>query len=155
MKNIALLLVILFSAIQCKNKEAEKVENPKIETPVVNEIKLNNDCYVYDANGSKIILEITNSTNEISGNLDYQLKEKDSNKGTFKGTLTNDILLLNYIFQSEGKESSREIAFKVKDNQLIEGFGEIVTEGTNAKFKDVKTLDFSSTMPLTKTDCAK
>ena len=85
----------------------------------------------------------------------YQLKEKDQNKGTFKGILNGDILMVTYTFQSEGTESTREIAFKIIDNLLIEGYGEQITEGTSSRFKDAKSINFSSTMPLTKKDCVK
>lgn len=158
MKKIALVLIVAFGAIQCKKTETvetDKVETSAIETEKTPTSILNNDCYIYDANGSKVELQITNSDNEISGNLNYQLKEKDSNKGTFKGVVQDSILIATYTFQSEGMESSREIVFKIQDNQLIEGYGEQVVEGSNAKFKDVKSIAFSSSMPLSKTDCSK
>ena len=158
MKKTVLLLFVLFTIINCKNKEVietEKTENSVTETEELNTPTLNNDCYVYDENGSKIEMQITNSENGISGNLMYQLKEKDRNTGTFKGILNDDILMATYTFQSEGTESTREIAFKITDNQLIEGYGEQITEGTSSKFKDAKSISFSSTMPLTKTDCVK
>lgn len=41
--------------------------------------------------------------------------------------------------------------FLVKDNQLIEGYGDLNEDGT--KFKDVNSIKDTSTMPLTKVDC--
>ena len=99
---------------------------------------------MYDADGSKVQLEMTNVDNEVSGILVYELKEKDRNKGTIKGTMNGDTLIANYTFQSEGTESIRQVAFLMKDKQLIEGYGESVTEGTISKFKNVNTLSFTS-----------
>jgi len=158
MKKIIFLSVVAVILTNCKNKETEEVtisETPITETVEAKQIALANDCYVYDADGSKIELQITNTQNEISGNLCYTLKEKDSNKGTFKGNLNGAILVADYTFQSEGTESTRQVAFLVKDNQLIEGYGETITEGNISKFKDITALSFTSTMPLTKTTCEK
>ncbi len=43
------------------------------------------------------------------------------------------------------------MAFWVKDNQLIEGYGDLNEDGT--KFTDVNTIKYTSTMPLTKVEC--
>ena len=87
------------------------------------------------------------------GNLNYAFKEKDANTGTFSGVLKDSVLIGNYSFMSEGMVSSREVAFLVKENQLIEGFGELDETGTG--FKDKDNISFSSSMPLTKTECSQ
>jgi hypothetical protein len=157
MKKIIILSLLFLTLTNCKKKETEEVIDATTETITANEIRdtPTTECYVYDADGSKIQLEMTNVDNEVSGILIYELKEKDSNKGTIKGTMNGDTLIANYTFQSEGTESTRQVAFLMKDNQLIEGYGEIVTEGNSIKFKDASTLDYSSNMPLSKVDCQK
>ena len=67
--------------------------------------------------------------------------------------LNGDKLIGTYTFDSEGKSSSREVAYELKDNQLIEGYGDLDDSGT--KFKDVNTIKYTSTTPLLKVDCAK
>lgn len=98
-------------------------------------------------------MNLTEVTDEVNGNFDIVFAEKDSNNGTFVGKLNGNKLIGLYTFQSEGTESSREIAFLVTNNQLIEGFGELIENGT--KFKDTAAIKYSSTMLLTKVECTK
>ena len=79
------------------------------------------------------------------------MSEKDKNSGNFTGELQEGILIANYTFKSEGKESIRQVAFKVNGDKLIEGYGELNNDGT--AFKDLNNISFTSKMPLTKTDC--
>ena len=114
---------------------------------------LETSCYEYKSDGNNLKIEITAVNEEVIANLNIAYAEKDANQGKFIGKLNGDKLIGTYIFMSEGKESSREVAFMVKDNQLIEGYGELNEDGT--KFKDIKTIQYTSTMPLTKVDCTK
>ncbi len=87
----------------------------------------------------------------MEANLTYAYAEKDKNTGTFTGEFNDGKLVGTYTFQSEGVESKRQVAFMLKDNQLVEGYGELNEDGTI--FKDVNSVNYSSTMPLTKMDC--
>lgn len=156
MKHLLITSFFILLVFGCKSKE----ENKEIDSPIITEeIKpdalvpqsLDMGCYAYDANGNKIELEITQYSDSIVGQLNYAFKEKDANSGSFSGILQDSILMGSYNFTSEGIESSREVAFLWKDGQLIEGFGELDETGT--KFKDKEAINFSSSMPLTKTDC--
>ncbi|MEW2920462.1 hypothetical protein AB1A65_03265 [Muricauda sp. ANG21] len=158
MKKITIAFFLTVLVISCKTKEEKSTESSEQETSteIMEETetpstRLEIGCYTYTANGNKISLEITDMSNTILANLDYALKEKDANTGTFAGTLNDSILIGRYTFASEGMESTREVAFLVKENQLIEGYGELDETGT--AFKDKNNLSFSSSMPLTKTDC--
>lgn len=108
-------------------------------------------CYTYSENGTLITLEITENDNPVKGTLTYALSEKDKNTGAFTGEFNDGILLGIYTFQSEGKESRREVAFLFEDNQFIEGYGELNEDGTT--FKNVKAINYVSIMPLTKAHC--
>ena len=148
MKNIILLLLIIIGFSSCKNnKENTSNKNSAIETSVI-EV----GCYAYNENNSKIVFEITNVENGVLGNLTYELKEKDRNSGTFSGEINGENLIGIYTFMSEGIESKREVAFLIKENQLIEGYGEMKEDGTT--FLDKSKIIYTSTMSLTKTDCA-
>src|SRR5690606_41367916 len=100
-----------------------------------------------------INMEITGIQNRVTGNLTYSLDGKDRNSGVFTGDLNGDKLIAEYTFMSEGIESKREVAFLVKVDQLIEGYGELNEAGT--VFVDKNNISYTSTMPLTKTDCNK
>lgn len=112
---------------------------------------LETGCYEYKDDGNTIKMEITESNKKVIGNLNISYAEKDANYGKFIGIIDGDKLIGVYTFSSEGKESSREKFFLVKDNQLIEGYGELTENGT--EFKDVNNLSYTSTMPLKKVDC--
>lgn len=155
MKKLVFTCFALSVMIGCKTKEKQEENNvqtdSRIEAVEEKTPSVELGCYIYDANGNLIILEITDINDSVLGNLSYALKEKDANTGTFAGILKDSVLLGSYTFISEGTESTREVAFLVKGNQLIEGFGELDETGT--AFKDKSTLSFSSSMPLSKTDC--
>ncbi len=149
-------LLLTLAIVSCKTKEKkeidsipkESISNETVPTPFYT---LEVGCYTYDANGSKIVMEITQINDSVVGNLNYALKEKDANSGRFSGVLKDSVLVGSHAFMSEGIESSREVAFLVKGNQLIEGFGEL--DGTGTAFKDKEAISFSSSMPLTKGEC--
>lgn len=153
MKKLIVLSFVALTMLNCKNKE-QKVENSNAspqevakETPT----PLDLGCYVFDDGKNTVSLEITENGKEIKGNLTYNLAEKDKNSGNFKGELQEGILIANYTFQSEGKESIRQVAFKVDGDKLIEGYGDLNNDGT--AFKDLSNIHFTSKIPLTKTDC--
>ncbi len=152
---LAVVLMLSFAVFfSCKNNE-EKVGETMIEERVKEEAvmtpTLEKGCYIYNANGTMVNLEITKTDNPVEGNLTYAFAEKDKNTGTFSGNMNEGKLIGTYTFQSEGVESKRQIAYMLKDNQLVEGFGELNEDGT--MFKDANSVNYSSTMPLTKTDC--
>lgn len=153
-KKLMLLTFVSVALFNCKNKEEKPNEDSVDETleeEVILASTLENACYMYNENGNLVNLEITKSDNPVEGKLTYAFAENDKNTGTFKGEINDGKLVGNYTFQSEGKESTRQVAFMLKDNQLIEGYGELNEDGT--MFKDVNSVDYSSNMPMTKTDC--
>ena len=155
MKKLIALSFVALIMINCKNEE-QKTENPNSasqKVAVKTTIPLDLGCYIFDDGKNTVSFEITENTSEIKGNLIYNLAEKDKNSGNFIGQLKGGILIGSYTFQSEGTETTREVAFKVVENTLIEGYGDSNNDGT--AFKDTSSLDFTSKMPLTKTDCDK
>ncbi|AUC84727.1 hypothetical protein CW731_05205 [Polaribacter sp. ALD11] len=149
MKKVFFLVLVLITTIACKN-------NKKIETKVKQEsekVILETGCFEFSNNGNIIHMKITKITENVSANLNIHYSEKDASQGTFEGKLYGDKLIGVYIFNSEGTESSRELAFWVKNNQLIEGYGELNENGTS--FIDRDAIKYTSTMPLTKVKCAK
>ena len=157
MKKLALLTIALIALTACK-KDA-KIENQTVtngEITVSETFKkttLEKGCYEFISNGNTIKMKITELNEKVTGELSISYVGKDASKGEFVGQLNSDKLIGTYTFQSEGMESSREIAFMVKDNQLIEGYGDLNKDGT--KFKDVNNIKYTSAMPLSKVDCSK
>lgn len=154
MKKIVVTSLVLLLVFACKTKESKEVDSEEPETvaPPQPVPALEVGCYTYDANGNKVVLEITHINETVLGSLSYALSEKDANAGTFAGELMDSVLIGKYTFMSEGTQgNTREVAFLFKDGQLIEGYGELDETGT--AFKDKSALSFSSSMPLSKTEC--
>ncbi|MGA9638900.1 hypothetical protein [Flavobacterium sp.] len=152
MKKISLFLFIAITMLNCKNNE-KKVDKSIVETDKKEIDTLDLGCYIFNDGKNTVTLEIIEMGTNIKGNLTYLLAEKDKNSGTFTGQLKGNILTGTYTFESEGSQSSREVAFKVDNNTLIEGYGALDNSGTT--FKNPNNLNFTSKMPLTKMDCQK
>ncbi|HOD10439.1 MAG TPA: hypothetical protein PKH91_06825 [Flavobacterium sp.] len=150
-KQFLLFLALTFLVISCKK---DATTQPEITTPVAEETAIKTtktECYRYAAKNDTIALTLQLNDKNASGTLVYAFYEKDKNTGTYQGTFENNILLADYTFQSEGKESVRQVAFKIQDGKLLEGYGELNADGT--KFKDTSKLTFNPSMPLTKLSC--
>ncbi|MBK8603943.1 MAG: hypothetical protein IPN87_13065 [Saprospiraceae bacterium] len=89
----------------------------------------------------------------VTGTLTYSFDGKDKNTGEIEGRMVADILLLDYKFMSEGKESIREVAFKKVGDSYIEGYGESAEEDGKMVFKNIYDLDFSGKMSLDLVNC--
>lgn len=154
MKTITLCALVLFTMVACK-KNSNIENDSNIKNSTISEGNktsvLETGCYEYSGNGSLIGMEITAINDNVTANLNFAFAKKDKNQGKFVGKLLGDKIIGTYTFMSEGKESSREVAFMFKDNQLIEGFGVLNEDGT--KFKEIKTIQYQSQMPLVKVDC--
>lgn len=110
-------------------------------------------CYAYVSARDTIRLKLVPSGDSLTGELVYKLAEKDQNTGTLRGQMRGDTLLAQYTFQSEGTESVREVAFLKQGNTLLEGFGPVAEQQGRLVFSDRSRLTFTSTLPLTSTDC--
>ncbi len=152
MKKLTLLFFTVLTMLNCRNKEenTENTNNQEItaEEKIVDTLAMGN--YLFEDGKNLITFVIEENRNEIKGFLTYELAEKDKNSGKFSGKFEDGILIGKYTFKSEGKESVREVAFKVDGDKLIEGYGELNEDGT--AFKDASNLNFTSKMPLTKID---
>lgn len=155
MKKIFTYALLTMLMVGCKKTtEEDRLKTPQktIEKKHTSVKSQAIDCYQADVEGNTIALYIyRNNPNNISGSLTYSFIGKDVTHGEFKGKLKNNILVADYIFQSEGRKSERQIAFKLMNDQLVEGYGEREKNGT--KFKDLSTLKFNDNMPLNKVAC--
>lgn len=157
MKQIVLIVCAILSLSSCKdNKDTTNEVIHDVKEVIANEETLTAlvelGCFEYSKDNNKVRFKITNILEDsITGTLSYAYAEKDTNQGVFKGTLNDDKLIGTYTFTSEGVESKREVAFKVNDSVLIEGYGELNDSGT--AFQDRATIKYTSTMPLVRTTC--
>lgn len=105
------------------------------------------DCYVYTRNKDTASLKLSIQGEELTGQLNYNLFEKDSNTGKIAGELKGDTLIAEYTFDSEGLRSVREVIFvKKEDGNLYEGTGEVMEKGGKTVFKNRSALKFGPDM---------
>lgn len=71
----------------------------------------------------------------------------------FTGIIQDDKILGWYNFNSEGKNSVRQMIFRIAGDSLIEGYGSIETNHDTAFFKDITTLNYLNQRPLIKVAC--
>ena len=149
-KQILLSIVVILLVVSCKKEATTK---PETSTPL-EEIAVTpskTECYLYEKNGNKIELKVEYYIDTVAGNLTYAFAGKDKNVGTYKGKIENNILIADYTFQSEGKESVRQIAFQLKEDKMIAGYGDVTEDGNS--FKDITKLKFDPVMSMDKVVC--
>ncbi|MEQ7798948.1 hypothetical protein ABDJ41_03955 [Pedobacter sp. ASV1-7] len=159
--SIYTLALIAMISSSCTNENKSKVTNDTTEiiahdttftssTPKTN----STDCYQYIKNKDTASLKINIEGEELTGNLNYNLFEKDRNSGTIAGEMKGDTIIAEYTFDSEGMRSVREVVFVKKiDGNIYEGTGEVMEKGGKMVFKDRSALKFSPAMVFTKTNC--
>ena len=126
-------------------------ENKNTESKLSSSTK--QTCYSYTKNRDTATLMLITSGRVVTGELIYQLFEKDSNNGIIKGEMRGDTLVAEYKFNSEGKESTRQVAFLKRDGKLIEGYGEITEKDNKVIFNDISTLKFGDAIEFTEVNC--
>lgn len=157
MKNIILFAFTLIAGCNSQNTE-EQTEAIIKDTSSVSEKDdpmplITPGCYAWVIKKDSALLKLDISGNNISGDLSYNLYEKDNNKGTINGTLQDSLVVADYTFQSEGITSVRQVVFKMHGESLIEGFGDIEIKGDTARFKNISQLQFQDQRPFIKTNC--
>ena len=146
---ILILFVCLFA---CRQTTKVRIE-PK-ETDTISNIPIaEQTCYTYIK--GKDTAELTLITTGIvsTGELAYKWFEKDKNMGTVEGEMRGDTLVATYTFNSEGQQSTRQVAFLRKGNQFLEGFGDVEEKNGKTQFKDLSKLDFNKGITFEKIAC--
>jgi hypothetical protein len=149
MKYIFYSLIAGSMMAACNDRPGEK---PAGET-IVEVDKPAIECYVGNSGKDSVMISLERNEDGVSGNLSYKFFEKDSNHGSIVGSFHDDTLLANYNFAAEGSNSVRQVAFLKKDNQLLEGYGEMEEKEGILKFKSPASLSFGKGFILVKTDC--
>ena len=110
-------------------------------------------CYQSIKNKDTATITLMSSGPITTGELAYNIFEKDRNTGIFEGELHGDTLIAEYTFTSEGRESVRQVAFLKKGDQLLEGYGDAEEKNGKMVFKNTSTLTFGNGIVFNKVDC--
>jgi hypothetical protein len=109
-------------------------------------------CYAYYKAKDTVYLSLKRKGDEVEGELNYNWYEKDSNHGSLKGRIENNLVITWYTFQAEGMTSVREEIFKMDGDQLTLATGDVDFRGDTAVFKSHDQLNFSG-ITLNKVPC--
>jgi hypothetical protein len=113
------------------------------------------NCYQYINANDTIDLKIINDGGTVTGTLVYNLYQKDKNKGTIKGSMKDGVLIADYYFMSEGKMSTRQVAFKKENNFMVEGYGAMVEKDGKMVFSNADSLSYNNSIKLTGINCSE
>jgi hypothetical protein len=147
--------------LACNNetKQNAEVDSPAVAAeqslavPTPSAMESGTSCYAWIKNRDTVDMKLNVDGEEVTGQLNYRWYEKDKSLGTFSGEMNGDTLIAEYIFDSEGMRSVREIVFLKKDNKFYQGTGEMAEKGSKVMFLDKSKLDFSNDIVLDATDC--
>ena len=143
--NLFIILLFVCSLMACNNPESKE----KNDSDQSNSGKT---CYAkFDRD--TIQLSLLSTGDSVSGTLRYKLFQKDENNGSIHGNFRADTLFGEYVFQSEGMQSIREIVFLRKNGSLIQGIGPVEEQGNRQYFTDYKQIRFDSGIELKKSGC--
>jgi hypothetical protein len=98
-------------------------------------------------------IKIAQSGNAVSGTLSFDNYQKDSSKGTVKGSSSGDTLKLWYDFTSEGMNSVMEIYFKRVGDKLVRGIGTMDVKGDTSYFSNPSDIKFEEKDAWNKIAC--
>ncbi len=156
------LLVLFLAAMiiaSCNNEPKKSTETTTAEDTVKtveNKIMIPvSSCYSSTTGKDTVTLKVEIFPNVVTGKLSYKLYEKDSSKGEFDGQLHGDTLLADYTFMSEGKLSTRQVIFLIKNNIVAEGYGNMEEKNGKMVFKNIKEVSFEKGLSLKKVECGE
>lgn len=151
---IGILALMLFSCEknEKKTKPFYKQTNKEVKAETKEEVS-GIKCFLYATTQDTINLIVNRSKNTITGNLIYNLYQKDRNSGSLLGSIKGDTLFADYKFSSEGKESIREVIFVKKADGFIEASAPMELENGRMVFKKDVQLKLNHTFLLKQTDC--
>lgn len=99
-------------------------------------------CFRYVVGHDTAYTTLTIRDNAVSGPLVYKWYQKDWNQGEVSGRLEGNIIRGDYRFMSEGIESVREVIFKLENDRLIEGYGQLDERNSKVIFRNPSQVTF-------------
>lgn len=110
-------------------------------------------CFYKTFKQDSAYLQFETDNEVVSGQLEYKPFEKDKNAGTISGTITDNIIEVEYHFMSEGIMSVRKAIFKMEGERLLEAVADSTDkEGLPVFDKDYSKLRYDS-IPFVKGNC--
>lgn len=157
MKRYVFVATLCTLALSCEKKTDSTVQDVNRDSLTINESDIEveaipHSCWLEAKGNDSLFAMIDDNLGTVTGKLKYQNYQKDSSSGDINGISSGDTLKVDYIFQSEGVTSTREIWFLKKNGNLIEGIGDYDESGE--RYKDPKNIKFEGGHSLAPAECA-
>lgn len=150
MNEITTVISIIVFLSACMGSTDEQKNYSDNKTHV---IEAGENCYAFNNGKDSIKMSIEVNDNKARGALNFNYYEKDSNTGTFSGTLSGDTLWATYTFISEGVQSKREVVFLNQEDNWIQGYGNVTEKDGGFVFSDHDDISFDNNFVLEKIEC--
>lgn len=155
MKKAGLVVSLLMLLLACNQQDSPATGTPSDTTSKSGKLSEMpaKDCYTWVSGKDSIYFSLDLGTGIRHGLLVYDWAEKDRNEGIWKGTVDENILAGWYTFNSEGRQSVRQVAWKVVGNTLWPAYGPVKQQQDTFYFSDPVHLQFDSTHAWQQTPC--
>ncbi len=152
MRKLLRVFIVFIILAGCNNASDQSVSN---SVALVDSIQssTNHYCYENAVGTDSIRLRIDLVGTDVSGELLYAIRGKDRNEGSVHGEWFGDTLVLDYMYQSEGSLSSRQVVFIKQDSLLVEGYGASEEVDGKLRFVNRAELSFGSGIKLKEMNC--
>lgn len=146
-------LIFIFSSCNSQTDTAKSKNNSinlKDDSAVLMDVT---GCYMQTIGRDTILAILEQRGETVTGKLKFDNYQIDGSSGTLHGVVEGDILKLNYDFFSEGMNSIMDIYFKVENNTLIRGVGDMKTNGDSTTFINEFSIEYPLETVLKKANC--
>ncbi|HEX5024633.1 MAG TPA: hypothetical protein VFV68_05145 [Agriterribacter sp.] len=151
---IMLFIAICFAVACNNNPEQSSSLNDDSRSVPENKIMIPNMvCYSGSSGKDTVFLKLEKFPNAVTGSLLYNFFEKDKSSGDIDGRLDGDMLIADYTFMSEGKQSTRQVAFLIQNSMATEGYGPVEEKEGKMVFTNLAEIDFSKGIQLHQITC--
>lgn len=151
-KNLITSLILFTTFASCVSKEKDAGKSSSITDDIKKDAPVS-ECFRYADGKDTIILHLIHVGDAITGTLQYDLMQKDRNRGTIQGKMRGNLLVADYQFSSEGMQSIREVVFKKENDHYIEGYGEVAEKNEKVYFRNLDSLQFENNKKLISISC--
>jgi hypothetical protein len=145
------LLTMIISSCQQPDKKAATALTDSTKT--ISIVHPGPQCFTQIMGKDTAYLQFETDNEVVTGQLEYKPFEKDKNTGTISGTITDNVIEVDYHYMSEGIMSVRKAIFKLNDDNIFEAkAAKLDKDGQPLFDQDYSKLQFDS-IPFVKGNC--
>ncbi|MFZ1527302.1 MAG: hypothetical protein WAT19_01000 [Ferruginibacter sp.] len=149
--SITIIAILLLPGCKSNNK----TQLPKAALPASAEALQNvAGCYLMTIGKDSAFMRLHKDKDSIKGMLAYQPFEKDKRQGKVSFKQDSRYLTGWYYFKSEGRFSIQQVRFRITEDGLEEGYGQLTYQDDSMLFKNsLNVINFESQHPFKKITC--